>query len=138
MWKYPKEILEETLKESTSNREEWQKKVLEGFASILKKNPARYRGYGCYWWLLKQEFLKVGNEKFGVFLDAELVETTDYGDSALNLMACLLYGNQRLDMGLQENAFHTLAMDESGEETREYGLVDEDMEIDVIKQRSNA
>ena len=39
------------------SREDWRKRMLEGYKGILLGNPIQYRGFGPFWWILKKEML---------------------------------------------------------------------------------
>ena len=56
------------------SREDWRKRMLEGYKGILLGNPIQYRGFGPFWWILKKEMLDAGIADFGDSLDAEWVE----------------------------------------------------------------
>ena len=124
-----KEVLAELIDQACENQteEEWIEKFLSGIKGLLSKSPARYRGYGPYWWLIKKALIDKGEHSFGEHIDAEWFETMDYGDTAFNLAAAYLYEDMRTDsVNLFDDA-HYLS-DEAGE-TVIFNSSAEDMEI---------
>ena len=124
-----KEVLAELIDQACGNQteEEWIEKFLSGIKKLLSKSPARYRGYGPYWWLIKKALIEKGEMSFGEHIDAEWFEAVDYGDTAFNLAAAYLYEDMRTDsVNLFDDA-HYLS-DEAGE-TVIFISSDEDMEI---------
>lgn len=107
--------------------DQWIAKLLKGIKSILERDPARYRAYGPYWWLVKKAFVDRDDFTFGESLDAEWVEAMDYGKPELNLLAAWAYEDVQISRGLTYESIHTL---EDGEgEAVEFLSADEDMEI---------
>ena len=90
------------------SREDWQKRMLEGYKGILLRNPIQYRGFGPFWWILKKEMLDAGIADFGDSLDAEWVERIDYGDPVLNILSAYAYAEYAEEYGLLYSSGHTV------------------------------
>ena len=111
----------------TRTEEEWIERFLAGIKTLLSKSPARYRGYGPYWWLVKKALIDRGDLSLGEHIDTAWFEAMDYGDTASNLAGAYLYEDMRTDsVNLFEDA-HYLS-DETGE-TVIFMSCDEEMEI---------
>lgn len=137
VYKPSEEDLDDLIEETAERNPNWQKDCLDGIARELHEDPARYRSYGPYWWLLKKALLEAGYREFGSFLDAAWYEKLDYGSSAYNLAAAWGYSDWAAENGSLYALRHTYAlrdteMDEVFEdeiwEEATYVLEDKDME----------
>jgi len=104
----------------------WEQKFVKALADFLAKNPLRYRGYGPYWWLVKQALIEHGETQFGDHVDAQMVEALDYGERTSNLIAAFTYSEGMFDLGKMTDSYHMI--DDDGEQ-REYIIADDEMEI---------
>ena len=114
--------------EATENQTltQWKGRYLASLASFLTKNPLRYRSFGPWWWLVKNELIKSGNLEFGDDVDAEWVDALDYGRMELNLLAAHGYSEFRIEEGAMHEPLHTLELTDG--EMFDYLLTDTDME----------
>ena len=112
--------------------EQFVSDIVKAAAGVLMRDPAGYRAFGPYWWLMKSLMLKQGIASFGQFIDYKWFRRCDYGSDADNAFAAWLYYNQSLEEGRQHQAEHTVffAQNEStGSYTQSvYRLTDRDME----------
>lgn len=110
----------------TQTLTQWKAKFLASLGQFLTANPLRYRSYGPWWWLVKNELIKSGFLEFGDEVDAEWVEALDYGRIELNLLAAHGYADFRLDEGAMHEPLHTLELTDG--EMFDYLSDDKDME----------
>jgi len=108
--------------------EEWTSKILRSFKALLLKNPIRYRAFGPYWWLVKQAMIDHGIKAFGTHVDVEWLESMNYADTSLNILASFGYEDMRFNLGLISDPFHSMEVDTAGE-TFEFVSADEEMEM---------
>lgn len=113
------------------SREDWRKRMLEGYKGILLGNPIQYRGFGPFWWILKKEMLDAGIADFGDSLDAEWVERIDYGDPVLNILSAYAYAEYAEEYGLLYSSGHTVEFIGDDDEVinDDYVLADDFMEL---------
>ena len=124
-----KEALTPLFIEATENQtaKEWEKRLIDGIADILRKRPLRYRTFGPYWWGVKAAMIEQGITEFGSHIDKEWLEDLGYGDSAYNLLAAWAYEDTRFAGGqMIENPYHVLMAGDG--EAVEYACNDEEME----------
>ena len=105
---------------------QWKAKFVATLSDFLTKNPLRYRSFGPWWWLVKNELIKSGNFEFGEDTDAEWVEALDYGRIELNLLAAHGYAEWRDEEGAAHEQQHTLELTDG--EMFDYWIDDKDME----------
>lgn len=117
-------LIAEALENQTLTQ--WKGKYIKSLTTFLEKNPLRYRSYGAYWWLIKYELIKNGNFEFGEDVDAEWVESLDYGRTELNLLAAHGYADMRFEQGAMNEPLHTLQTTDG--EFFDYLIDDKDME----------
>jgi len=117
------------LDQATENqdKEKWIDGFLRVAKTILLKNPLRYRAYGPYWWLLKNEYIKRDDLSFGAFIDREWFESLDYGATEWNLLAAFAYEEMRITKNLIDDPFHIMDMLD-GDDSIEYASNDPEME----------
>jgi hypothetical protein len=108
--KAPVETLQGALEQITKDveKEDWIDMILAAIKQMVDNNPMRYRQYGPYWWLIKKALIEREDLSFEDTLDLEWIEALDYGDTALNLMAAFLYGDEKHNLGLLTESFHTM------------------------------
>lgn len=113
------------------SREDWRKRMLEGYKGILLGNPIQYRGFGPFWWILKKEMLDAGIADFGDSLDAEWAERIDYGDPVLNILSAYAYAEYAEEYGLLYSSGHTVEFIGDDDEVinDDYVLADDFMEL---------
>ena len=87
---------------------EFVAQYLASVARLIESDPARYRGYGAYWWLLKKELIAGGFNQFGEDLHDYWVDALDYGEPSLNITAAWLYSEQSWGAGSQYSNQHSL------------------------------
>jgi hypothetical protein len=111
----------------------WELKFIKSLNGFLEKNPLRYRGYGPYWWLVKQALIEHGINQFGDELDNAAAESMDYGNRAINLVAAHAYSEITFDQGLMTSNSHQ--METTDGESIEYIVADDEMEmLHMVKQ----
>jgi hypothetical protein len=133
--KLSEQDLQPLLQEAIANqtKEDWMKKFLENLKKILLETPARYRGFGPYWWSLKKVYVDRGDISFGDFIDLEWQMAMDYGKPELNIMAAFVYEELRTSKNLLDDPFHT--MDNiDGSDSVEFASSDPDMEIMALSK----
>jgi len=130
------EQLSPLLQEATESQtiEEFKGKFLNGVVTLLKRDPLRYRAYGPYWWPLKQAIIDAELDWFENHVDAEWLESMQYEQVELNLLAAWSYSEAQLDRGAQMDQRHIL---ESSDGSIEFVLVDEAMEELAIQKDVN-
>ncbi len=107
--------------------EQWEKRMVDAIAGILRDRPLRYRTYGPYWWVVKRALIDHGVADVGDHIDKEWFEAMDYGDPALNLLAAWAYEDARFASGqMIENPYHVMMQDDG--DAIEYACNDEEME----------
>jgi hypothetical protein len=125
-----KEELTPLFIEATENQtaQQWEQRLIQAIALILRKRPLRYRTYGPYWWVVKRALIDAGVTDFGDHIDQEWFDAVDYGDPAYNLLAAWAYEDTRFSVTGQmiENPYHVL-VDADGEPF-EFVAGDEEME----------
>lgn len=126
LYKPTKEDLEPLINE-VGDLVKWESKFVVSLIGFLLKNPLRYRGYGPYWWLVKQAVIEHGETRFGDHVDAQMVESLDYGDRAINLIAAFAYSETMFDLGKMTASNHTIGFMDG--ESIEYIIADDDMEM---------
>jgi hypothetical protein len=119
-------LLQEATVRANQTVEEWIPKFLAAVKRVLGRNLLRYRGYGPYWWLIKKALIDREDLGFGEHIDLEWFEAMDYGKPEINLLAAWAYDDQRFNVGLMSDPYHTLE-DLEGEMV-EYISNDEEME----------
>lgn len=112
---------------------QWKAKFVATLSDFLTKNPLRYRSFGPWWWLVKNELIKSGFLEFGDDVDAEWVEALDYGRIELNLLAAHGYADWRLEEGAMHEAMHTLELTDG--EMLDYLISDTDMEQRALAEQ---
>ncbi|MCP4754927.1 MAG: hypothetical protein GY866_28965 [Proteobacteria bacterium] len=125
-----KSLVSRELATATANQnvDDWKGKMLSSVSQLLAKDPARYRGFGPYWWALKKSMIEAGHDEFGLDVESDMVDRTNYGSPYFNIMAAVMYESWRLDQGLQSDPVHTVV---EGDEHIEDVLYDQDMEVVV-------
>ncbi len=125
------------LADGSISKDDWRVKMLNGYRSILLKNPIQYRGFGPFWWILKKEMLDASITDFGDSLDAEWVERIEYGDSVLNILSAYAYAEYAEAYGLLYSSGHSLMfIGEDDEQSMvEYILADDYMELKAAATR---
>lgn len=120
-----------------TSEKEWVQKNCELNARFLRKDPARYRSFGPYWWVLKDEMLKHGITDFGDFLDMEWLELCKYDTPFHTLLAAWMYSENAIDMGLIYSNEHLVSYlpEETDQENdvRPYIVADDEMELLAIQ-----
>ena len=106
----------------------WIDGFLRAAKTILLNTPLRYRAYGPYWWLLKNEYLKGDDLSFGDSMDQEWLSSLGYGETEWNLLAAFAYEEERITKNLVDDPFHTLETAD-GDDSVEYASNDPDMEM---------
>ena len=127
-------------KNGAISEERWVQENIAATASLLKRDPRRYRAYGPYWWILKKTMIAHGVTDFGEHVDAHWAELCDYGSDFYNLLAAWLYQDTALDNGLIYSNAHTVAYMPQTEgmehDVDEYVLADDEMELLGFEQRT--
>lgn len=120
--------LDALLSASEQSSADWLKRMIYGFHATIAKDPLSYRVFGPWWWQMKRLLIEQGNfADFGIGVDAELIEATDYGAPDLNMLAVFMAYDVNFDLGLLYSSEHNVAMDNG--EAIQYTLIDEDMEM---------
>lgn len=127
--------------EATQNgqvsEDEWVKRNCELNASLLRKDPRRYRSFGPYWWVLKEAMRNKGITGFGESFDMEGCDLCRYDTPFHTLLAAWIYSENAIDMGLMYANEHIVSY--QPEETdvendvRPYVVADDDMELLAIQ-----
>lgn len=133
--------LEALRAEATQNGQvsesEWVKRNCELNASILRKDPRRYRSFGPYWWVLKDAMLHHGITEFGDFVDMEGCTLCKHDSPFLTLLEAWLYSENAIDMGLMYSNEHTISFlpeeVEDEPDVRVYTLADDTMELLAVQ-----
>lgn len=120
-------IVEETHKEVGFD---FAENYLKNLASDLKERPDMYLSFGPYWWLLKNELIKLGINDFGEDSDIEVVEMLDYKGRDLNCAACYAAQSLSFDSYSTHTNDKTVIGDDG--EPFIYRLADDDMELMII------
>lgn len=137
VYKPEPEALDAAIANAKSKNRTWMPVYLQNVRRELLEDPERYKGYGMYWWLLKQALIESGVTDFGKSVDKEWFDNMTYGDTARNLAAADSYANYAIANGLFYSSTHPYSyLDEEtsekyGEECWEealYVLSDDDME----------
>lgn len=125
--------LQPLIDEATENQtiEQWITKLLAAIKSVLIKSPERYRSYGPYWWLVKKMFIDRKDTSFGDHIDKVWYEAMDYGYDKFNLVAAFAYADNRFEIGLMKDSYHTMEDEESGDSI-EFISGDEEMEMIAV------
>lgn len=105
----------------------WETKFVSSMVDFLAKNPLRYRGFGPYWWLVKQAIIEHGETRFGDEVDNEIVEALDYGERAINLIAAHAYSESMFDLGNMTESRHSMATTDG--ESVDFIIADDEMEL---------
>lgn len=105
---------------------EFADRYLLSVAKVLKTDKARYRCYGPYWPVIKNELLAMGVQDFGTDLDDGMAADFSYGDRALNAVAAYVYSSPRFESGELYNYTHILETVDGDFET--VTIEDQDME----------
>lgn len=130
-------------KNGAVDEREWVKTHCRLVASLLKRDPLRYRGYGPYWYVVKKALLDAGYSYFGDAIDKEWFELVDYGKTFYNLFAAWMYQENAANLGLIYSSDHIASFeeeDESGDIINtevEYMATDDDMELMALERRIN-
>lgn len=120
-------IVEETHKEVGFD---FAENYLKNLASGLIERPDMYLSFGPYWWLLKNELIKIGVNDFGDDSDAEVVEMLEYESRDLNCAACFAAQSLAFDSYSTHTNDKTVIGDDG--EPFIYRLADDDMELMII------
>ena len=96
---YTKDQIKENLAKATSSQTEEQfiAKMTSSISKILKKDPARYRYYGVFWWGVKQALLDADTKWIDDSVDKEWLDKASFGDTASNLIASWMYAEDRMN-----------------------------------------
>lgn len=116
---------------ASQDKEKWIDRFLEAAKTILLKDPLRYRAYGPYWWLLKNEFIKRDDLSFGESIDREWIDTLDYGATEWNLLSVFAYEEVRITKNLIDDPFHVMETPD-GDDSVEFASNDPEMEMMAI------
>jgi hypothetical protein len=124
--------LEKILATAGIDKDAWKTKIMAGLKTLLKQYPARYRGFGPYWWGLKKCFLDAGDDALGDSIDAEGIEAFDFEDEAHAILAAVMFEDNESAYGrVGKGGENTHILDIPGTidgGTFEYTVIDEDME----------
>jgi hypothetical protein len=121
---YPIAYLRQALSETGVSEEEFLKNSSSSIAEMLRKNEIRYRSFGMYWYHVKL-FL---NEQvpdprqwwYSGGYDGRIMEITDRGSDALNMMQAILYHRKNLtNSPVQDYVLNGIS--------RQYSLLDDDL-----------
>lgn len=127
--------------EATQNgqvsEDEWVKRNCELNASLLRKDPRRYRSFGPYWWVLKESMHNNGITDFGEFIDKEGCNLCQYDTPFHSLLAAWIYSENAIDSGLMYANEHIVSYlpDEADQENdaMPYVVADDEMELLAIQ-----
>jgi|GEM_PF-1878267 len=105
------------------SREQFIETALKNMARLIRENPLRYRSFGMYWWHVKDLL----NERipdptawwYGGHVDGRIMELTDRGSDAKNLMQAVTYHSENwTNSGQQDYVLNGV--------NRVYSLFDQD------------
>jgi len=105
------------------SREQFIETALKNMARLIRENPLRYRSFGMYWWHVKDLL----NERihdptawwYGGYVDGRIMELTDRGSDAKNLMQAVTYHSENwTNSGQQDYVLNGV--------NRVYSLFDQD------------
>ncbi len=132
-----KDLINEALSNGEVSQEEFISKHCEGLATVLERNPDRYRSYGAYWWAVKDILNEQG---YGALVGVEVEELTAkhfyIEDDVTTLCAAWQYHNMVCEnglLGMGTSQAHIYAIEQDGElEPFEYQLSDDFMEAKIL------
>ena len=126
------QMIENTRKEVGND---FAENYLLSLAKLLKDKPDMYLSFGPYWWLLKNELIKIGVNDFGDDSDAEIVEMLEYESRDLNCAAC--FAAQTLAFDAYATHTNDKAVTGDDGEPFIYRLADDAMELMIAAKAIN-
>lgn len=127
-------ILVESAKQEAGSS--FSEKYISKIAELIKEKPDLYLSFGAYWWLIKQEMINANLGGFGLYVDAEVLEMLDYGNTDLNCAAC--YTAQVQAFNDYSTHARERAMLGTDGEIFMYSLSDGEMELRILAKQKGA
>lgn len=111
------------------SRYAWVSRMLNGFATLVTRQPSAYRYFGPFWWPLKALMVEAG-EFQGVQPDPDVVAQASFGDAAMDVAAAWSYQEYTIGNMMSGNVF---TVDTEDGDTVDFVLVDEEMEALAVR-----